>query len=133
MCREINKEIKMPKMKCADGSYINVAPIIEHPHAYAEATKARIIANAQKTFCRTYADHDEIQNFLCAGRVHDDEGNFKHYKEGFIGSLASAFDSYGKLSEKQVLAVRKCIADRNARKAEWANNSILAILVKKLQ
>jgi hypothetical protein len=99
--------------------------IIDNPDAYAKATKARIIANAVKTFCKTYADHNEIQDFLSLGRVHDDEGNFKCYKEGFVGSLASAFDNYGKLSEKQVEAVRKCIADRIARKAEWASKQAL--------
>jgi hypothetical protein len=99
--------------------------IIDNPIAYANATKARIIANAQTTFCRTYADHEEIQNFLCGGRICDDEGNFKCYKEGFVGSLASAFDNYGKLTEKQVLAVRKCIEANIARKAEWASKQAL--------
>lgn len=95
--------------------------IIDNPVAYANATKARIISNAKITFGRTYADHNEIENFLAAGRVYDDEGDFKHYKEGFVGSLASAFDNYGKLSEKQVAAVRKCIEANIARKVEWAN------------
>ena len=99
--------------------------IIENEEAYRKATKARIIANAQKTFCRTYADHNEIENFLCDGRLHDNEGNFKCYKEGFVGSLASAFDTYGKLSEKQVEAVRKCIISNAARKAEWASKQAL--------
>jgi len=115
----------MARMRLNDGSYIQVQTIIDNPVAYAKATKARIIANAVKTFCNTYEDHNEIQNFLTAGRIHDDEGNFKCYAEGFIGSLAAAFDNYGKLSEKQVLAVRKCIADRAARKAEWASKQAL--------
>jgi hypothetical protein len=99
--------------------------IIDDEVAYAKATKARIIANANKTFCKTYEDFADIEGFLSSGRVYDDEGDFKCYKEGFVGSLASALDNYGKLSEKQVLAVRKCIADRNARKAEWANKQAL--------
>jgi hypothetical protein len=99
--------------------------IIENEDAYRKATHARIISNAKKTFCRTYEDHNEIENFLSAGRVHDDEGNFKHYKEGFVGSLANGFDTYGKLSEKQVLAIRKCIEANNARKAEWASKQAL--------
>jgi len=95
--------------------------VIENPAAYASATKARILANANKTFCKTFADYLEIENFLAAGRIYDDEGNFKFYKEGFVGSLASAYDNYGKLSEKQVEAVRKCITANIARKAEWAS------------
>jgi hypothetical protein len=117
MCREINKEIKMPKMRLADGSYINVAPIIEHPDAYAKATKARIIANANKTFCKTFEDYLDIESFISSGRI-GRKNDITIYAENFVGSLASAYDNYGKLSEKQVLAIRKCIADRNARNAE---------------
>ena len=93
--------------------------IIENEDAYRKATHARILANANKTFCKTYEDFADIESFLADGRIYDDEGNFKCYKEGFVGSLASAYATYGKLSEKQVLAVRKCIADRIVRKAEW--------------
>jgi hypothetical protein len=95
--------------------------VIENEDAYRKATHARILANANKTFCKTYEDYADIEGFLSSGRVYDDEGNFKCYKENFVGSLASAYATYGKLSEKQVLAVRKCIADRNARKIEWAS------------
>jgi hypothetical protein len=111
----------MARMRLNDGSYITVQTTIDNPVAYEKATKARIIANANKTFCKTYEDFADIESFLAAGRIYDDEGNFKCFKEGFVGSLASAYDTYGKLSEKQVLAVRKCIADRIVRKAEWAN------------
>lgn len=111
----------MPRMKTVDGDYIYVPTIIEYPHAYEKAKKARIIANANKTFWNTYEDADEIEGFLKAGRIYDEEGNFKCFTDNFVGSLACAYDSYGKLSEKQVLAVRKCIADRIARKAEWAD------------
>jgi hypothetical protein len=93
--------------------------VIENEDAYRKATLARILANANKTFCKTYEDWSDIESFLADGRTYDDEGNFKCYKEGFVGSLASAYAKYGKLSEKQVLAVRKCIADRIVRKAEW--------------
>lgn len=94
--------------------------IIDNPAAYAAATTARIIANAKKTFCKTYEDHAEIEAFLNLG-FEIDAYDRKVYKDGFVGSLAAAYDNYGKLSEKQVAAVRKCIADRNARKAEWAS------------
>ena len=93
--------------------------VIENEDAYRKATLARILANANKTFCKTYADWADIESFLADGRKFDDEGNFLCFKEGFVGSLASAYAKYGKLSEKQVEAVRKCIADRIVRKAEW--------------
>ena len=99
--------------------------IIDNPEAYARATKARIIANANKTFCKTYSDFEEIESFLAGGRICDDMGDFKAYKDGFVGSLASAYDNYGKLTEKQVLAVRKCIEANKARKAEWADKKAL--------
>lgn len=98
---------------------------IDNPEAYARATRARIIANANTTFRRTYPDYAEIEAFLSAGRVHDEVGNFQAYKDGFVGSLASAYDTYGKLTEKQVLAVRKCIEANNARRAEWADKKAL--------
>ena len=98
--------------------------IIDNPAAYAAATTARIIANAQKTFCKTYEDYQEIESFLSSGVKVDDYGN-KTYADNFVGSLASAYAKYGKLSEKQVAAVRKCIADRIARKAEWASKQAL--------
>jgi hypothetical protein len=94
--------------------------IIDNPAAYAAATTARIIANANKTFCKTYEDYAEIEAFLSLG-VEVDEDDRKNYKDNFVGSLAAAYANYGKLSEKQVAAVRKCIADRNARKIEWAS------------
>lgn len=109
----------MARMRLNDGSYITVQTTIDNPVAYANATKARILANANKTFCKTYEDFADIESFLAGGRIYDDEGNFKCFKEGFVGSLASAYDTYGKLSEKQVEAVRKCIIANIARKAEW--------------
>ena len=115
----------MARMRLQDGSYITVANIIDNPVAYEKAKHARIIANANTTFRRTFPDHEQIEAFISQGRKHDDMGNFKAYADGFIGSLASAFDNYGKLSEKQVLAVRKCIEARNARRAEWADKKAL--------
>lgn len=94
--------------------------IIDNPAAYAAATQARIIANANKTFCRTYPDYAEIEAFLSLG-FDVDEYERKTYKDDFVGSVASAYHTYGKLTEKQVAAVRKCIIQRDARKAEWAD------------
>jgi hypothetical protein len=99
---------------------------IDNPEAYAKATRARIIANANKTFTRTYSDYEAIEAFLAGGRVQCEyDARRITYKEGFVGSLASAYDNYGKLTEKQVLAVRKCIESNNARKAEWADKKAL--------
>ena len=95
--------------------------MIENEAAYSKAVHTYILANARKTFRKIYEDYASIEEFLSAGRSYDDEGNFKCYKENFIGSLASAYATYGKLSEKQVEAVRKCIIANNARKIEWAD------------
>ena len=93
---------------------------IEHPAAYANAVKRNIIQNAQKTFERTYADAEAVLAFIGDGREYNDN-NRVTYKEGFVGSLAQAYDSFGKLTEGQVNAVRKCIVQREERRAEWAS------------
>ena len=90
--------------------------IIDNPVAYEKATKARILANANKTFCKNYPDHAEIEAFLSTG-VTVDAYDRKIYKDNFAGSLASAYANYGKLSEKQVEAVRKIII-KNAERRE---------------
>tara|TARA_R110000868_G_scaffold8513_3_gene44074 strand:- start:19155 stop:19775 length:621 start_codon:yes stop_codon:yes gene_type:complete len=97
----------------------SAAPI-EHPAAYANAVKRNIIQNAQKTFERTYADAEAVLAFIDVGREYNDN-NRVTYKEGFLGSLAQAYDSFGKLTEGQVNAVRKCIVQREERRAEWAS------------
>lgn len=99
---------------------IRTAAPIEHPAAYANAVKRNIIQNAQKTFERTYTDAEAVLAFIGDGREYNDNGRVT-YKEGFIGSLAQAYDSFGKLTEGQVNAVRKCIAQREKRRAEWAD------------
>ena len=87
--------------------------------AYAKGRNRNILANARKTFERTYEDSAQIVEWLEGFKVFLDNGKVT-YPESFGGSLAKAWDTYGKLSEKQVAAVRKIIADRAARKAEWA-------------
>jgi len=87
--------------------------------AYQAGIKRNIIENARKTFRLFYPDHEAIISFLDSGRIYDDYGNIS-YKETFIGKMASSFDSFGKLTEKQVEAVRKIISQRAERKAEWA-------------
>ena len=88
---------------------------IENPAAYEAAIHRNIIANAQKTWAKNTARAEEIQNALNAGR------DGQNYEENFIGSLAKAFDTYGKLSEKQSAAILKGIDARQAKKAEWAS------------
>ena len=94
--------------------------VIYNEGAYNAATHNYILQNARKTFCRTYPDAEAIIDWCVSFKIYDD-GDFVGYKDGFGGSLAKALDSYGKLSEKQVEAVRKILADRAARKAEWAD------------
>lgn len=97
------------------------SPVIEFPARYEAARKSYILANANKTFERTYPDFREVLDFIASGRLFDDDGRVVGYKEGFVGSLVSAYDTFGKLTEGQVNAVRKCIAQRKERRAEWAD------------
>ena len=89
---------------------------IENEAAWDAARTASILANARKTFYRTYPDAGEVVTFICSGR-NEDGG----YTDNFVGSLMWAFDRFGKISGKQVEAVRKIIAQRAARKVEWAD------------
>ena len=95
--------------------------VIENEQAYYAAAKRNIIFNAQKTFRRTHEDAQAIEDAIGNGRVFDDRGVFQSYTDDFMGSMARAFDTYGKLTENQVAAIRKGIAARAARKAEWAD------------
>lgn len=97
----------------------NFSPVIEFPARYDAARKSYILANANKTFERTYSDFREILDFIAPGRIFQDD-QCVGYHEGFLGSLASAFDTYGKLTEGQVNAVRKSIVKKAERKAELA-------------
>jgi hypothetical protein len=101
----------MPKM---NSSY----QVIEYPEAYADATKARIIANANKTFAKNHEDIESIEAFLSKGVIGNVNGR-KIYSENFVGSLASAYHKYGKLSEKQVEIIRKLVAENQARKEAY--------------
>lgn len=92
---------------------------IENPQAYARAVKARIIANANKTWRDNTPDWADIEAFVRMGCEHDDEGNFTGYADNFLGSMASSLDNYGKLTPKQCDAIRNGIAKRKARQAEW--------------
>lgn len=95
--------------------------VIQNEVAYNRAVNRNIIANAKKTFRASHEDAEAIEFAIDAGRVYDDYGSAKSYTEDFMGSMARAFDTYGKLTPNQVAAVRKGIAARAARKAEWAD------------
>ena len=82
---------------------------IEHPAAYEAAIKRNIINNATKTFYKTYPDAGDIVQFL----ISNSERN------SFYANLLGSLNSYGKLTEKQVLAVRKSITTLAERKAQW--------------
>jgi hypothetical protein len=97
----------------------SAAPI-EHPAAYANAVKRNIINNARKTWTENTPRAHEIMDAIDAGRVYDSNGNVSH-AEGFMGSMASAFDTFGKLTPKQCEAILKGIDARAAKKAEWAS------------
>jgi len=89
---------------------------IQNEAAWQAGRTAKILANARTTFYKTFPDAGAIETFICSGRSEDGG-----YEPNFLGSLISAFDRFGKLSEKQVEAVRKIIAQRAARKVEWAD------------
>jgi hypothetical protein len=93
---------------------------IENEAAYSAAIKRNIIQNAQKTWRINTHRAEEIEETIQDGRVFDlDEGTVV-YKENFIGSMAHAFDTYGKLTEKQSAAVLKGIDARQAKREQWA-------------
>jgi hypothetical protein len=87
---------------------------VEHPAAYEAAIKRNIVMNANKTFYKTYPDAGDIVQFLVANSG----------KNSFYTNLLQSFDSYGKLTEKQVLAVRKSIATMAERKAQWQAEAV---------
>ena len=93
---------------------------VEYPAAWAAARKRNIIANAKKTWKANTPRAEEILDAVESGRVYSDQGNMS-YKEGFMGSMAAALDTFGKLSQKQCEAILKGIDARAAKKAEWAS------------
>lgn len=94
--------------------------IIQNEAAYNNAIRRNILANALKTFRATHADAEGLEALVAAGRVYDESGEFSSYKDSFLGSAARSLDVYGKLTVRQVEVCRKILADRTARRAEWA-------------
>lgn len=81
---------------------------IEYPEAYARARKARILQNATTTFFRKFEDASEIISYI----------TYDHHGNSFLKQMRDSFNDYGKLSEKQVEAIRNIRAKRAERKAE---------------
>ena len=93
---------------------------IENEAAYSAAIKRNIIQNAQKTWRINTHRAEEIEGTIQDGRVFDLDKGTVVYKENFIGSMAHAFDTYGKLTEKQSAAVLKGIDARQVKLEQWA-------------
>lgn len=82
---------------------------IYDPYAYGKAVKSYIIANAMKTFQRTHDRAEEVVDYV----------NTYNGPSEFIRSLSVAFETYGKISDKQYDAVCKHIDTAAERKAAW--------------
>ena len=93
---------------------------VEHQQAWEAGRKRNILMNARKTWLANTPRALEILDAVEAGRDYDNMGRTS-YKEGFMGNMAFALDTYGKLTPKQSEAVLKGIEARAARKAEWAD------------
>ena len=93
---------------------------VEYEEAYTAAIKRNILNNARKTWRGKTPRFEEIEQALDAGRVYNDNRyGLCDYKDNFIGSLARAFDGFGKLTEKQSDAILKNIDTRDEKRAEW--------------
>ena len=93
--------------------------VIENPIAYDNAVRRNIINNAKKTWRANTERADEIEAAIDAGRRSMD-GSMQGYEDGFMGSMAAAFDRFGKLTPNQSAAILKGIDARSAKRAEWA-------------
>ena len=88
--------------------------VIQNEDAYNNAIKRNILTNANKTWRLNTERAGEIVFALGAGRTE------YGYTDNFIGAMAAALDTYGKLSIKQSAAILKGIDAMVARKAEYA-------------
>jgi hypothetical protein len=94
---------------------------IQHEEAYARAVKRNIMLNALKTWANSTERSDEIQHALAYGRRHSENGYSVSYTDDFIGKMARALDTFGKLTANQSAAILKGIDASAARRAEWAD------------
>jgi len=81
---------------------------VENEAAYEAAILRNIRANARKTFLKRDRA-EEVVNWMA---------NTAH-RSDFAASLWDAYQTYGKLTDKQFAAVLKCVDTTAARKAEW--------------
>lgn len=102
----------------------NEAMGVQYPEAYDAAIKRNIMANARKTWERNTPDALDIAAYLDKKGTYTIEGSRANYwiperayTENFVGSLAKALDTYGKLSPNQCEAVRKCMVKDQERQA----------------
>ena len=98
---------------------------IENPVAYENAIKRNILANAQKTWRANTERAIEIEDAVGSGRKYSERGDMVGYEDGFMGSMAHAYDTFGKLTPKQCEAILKGIDARAKRKAEWDDQKAL--------
>lgn len=91
--------------------------VIQNEAAYTAAVKRNILENAKKTFRATFERAEEVESFLSKFIVLDDSCRVVGYKEGFMGSMASALATFGKLTQKQYDTVVR-IMDEQAAKRE---------------
>lgn len=89
--------------------------VIEHEAAYEAAIRRNIINNAKKTWRSNTPDHQMLEDWLY--QFFDGVS----YSENFGGSLAKAFNTYGKLTERQADCIRNNMIKAAARKAEWSS------------
>ena len=93
---------------------------VEYQEAWEAGRKRNILMNARKSWLANTPRSHEILDAVDAGRAYDNNGR-ESYKEGFMGSMAQALDTFGKLTPKQSEAILKGIDTRAAKKAEWAS------------
>lgn len=84
-----------------------------YPDAYERATKAKIRANANKTFLRVNSP-ERVHNILKFLII---ENNSNNPFELWV-SLFTAYEKYGKLTEGQMVCVERAIAKRACLKEE---------------
>ena len=91
-------------------------PVIENEQAYEAAIARRIRNNSKKTAIQTnWIDQDDHAKVVAACE--------KAPKATFLGKMFAHFEEWGKLSPKQVEAVRKVLADKKAKAEARGANS----------
>lgn len=85
---------------------------IQNPAAYDAAVSRRIVENAQKTWRATFERASEVESFLMAEVQ-------KENCSSFYTSLWNGLNTYGKLSDKQMIPVLAAIDKFKAKREEW--------------